>query len=87
MQKVGFAVEERERRAEQLLRDLGLRDVRVDAAGHQGEIAALSAPAGELERLLGEEAPALAADLRALGFRYVALDLEDEGSGPEGGVG
>lgn len=83
------AAAERERRAEQLLRELNLEAVRVGAAGHQGEIAALSGPADEFERLLGEEASTLAAELRALGFRYVALDLEDaeEDFGAAGGAG
>ncbi|CAN5587465.1 hypothetical protein BH24GEM3_BH24GEM3_17210 [soil metagenome] len=86
MRMASFSAAERERRAAELLRELGVECVRVEAAGHQGEIAALSAPAGELERLLGEQAPTLAADLRALGFRYVALDLEDaEDDDPTGG--
>ncbi len=77
MQMATPSAAERERRAAELLREMGLEGVRIDAAGHQGEIAALSAPADEFERLVGEGASGLAADLRALGFRYVALDLAD----------
>jgi hypothetical protein len=45
-------------------------DARVDCAGHEDEIAAVRAPA---ERLA--EVAAFASAIRALGFRYVALEI------------
>jgi PP-loop superfamily ATP-utilizing enzyme len=55
----------------------GFPRVRVAPDGLKGEIARLSAPPGEMERLLREGRP-LAEALRALGFAYVAVELEDE---------
>ncbi len=76
----------REERAEEILREIGLSRGRVTAAGHEGEIAALALPDVEFERMLGEEGVYLAARLKSLGFRYVALDLAgDERKG--GGEG
>lgn len=69
------SVSERERHVELLLSQLGLGGVRVSAIGHEREIAALTVPPSHFERLLGEEGARLSARLRALGFRYVALDL------------
>src|SRR5690606_17593630 len=55
----------RVREAERLLAERGVAGARVGVAGHQREIAAIVAPPVGL-------APAI----RALGFRYVALELE-----------
>jgi len=48
-------------------------------AGHAGDVAALSVPAETLARLA-----ALAPEIKALGFRYVAVELAP---GTEGGAG
>lgn len=61
--------------AERVLAACGLKDGIVEAAGHTGEIAALAVPGAEWERLIGPEGQRLSEGLRALGFRYVALDL------------
>jgi PP-loop superfamily ATP-utilizing enzyme len=61
----------REVAAERLLAEHGLAGVRVRTAGHEREVAAIAAPPSALARL-AELAPAI----RALGFRYVALELE-----------
>ncbi|HEX7239280.1 MAG TPA: hypothetical protein VF263_03360 [Longimicrobiaceae bacterium] len=65
-------------RAAALLAERGLRG-EVRAEGHQAEIAALRVPADAWERLTGEEGARLADELKELGFRYVALDLEPGG--------
>lgn len=75
-------------RAEEILQDLGLRVFRVR---HHGEVARIEAGADELPRLLAD--PALRQEavekIQALGFRFVALDLEPFRSGRmnEGVVG
>ncbi len=56
-------------RVEELLRRAGMQ-ARVDAVGAAADIAAVRVGLGELERVTS-----LAAEIRALGFRYVALDL------------
>jgi uncharacterized protein len=61
-------------RAEQALRDLGLRQVRVR---HHGDIARIEVAQEEMSTALKPAvASAMSAALKALGFRYVALDLE-----------
>ncbi len=66
-------------RAEALLRDLGFAELRVR---HHGETARIEIPLSELPRLA---APGLRESvvegLKALGFRWVALDLEGLRSG------
>jgi PP-loop superfamily ATP-utilizing enzyme len=47
----------------------------VSVEGHEREIAAVRVPAGAWERLAGDEGARIAAEVKALGFRYVALDL------------
>jgi uncharacterized protein len=65
--------------AEQLLRTLGLTELRVR---HHGDIARIEVPAEALPRLVTPEArERVVAGLRALGFRYVTLDLEGFRSG------
>ncbi len=61
--------------AERVLAAHGLAGASLEAAGHTGEIAALAIPGAEWERLIGPEGQRLSEGLRALGFRYVALDL------------
>lgn len=67
-------------RAEQLLRDRGLRTVRVRY--HKGDLARLEVPAEELGQLVeGPTRQALVDGLKGLGFRFVTLDLEGFRSG------
>ena len=61
---------ERTQRAARLLADAGI-DAAVTVAGQEGEIAAVRA---QPERL--EDVARLAPAMRALGFRYVALELD-----------
>jgi uncharacterized protein len=66
--------------AEQYLRQLGLRTVRVRY--HRGDLARLEVPAEAIASLCEPETrTALAAKLRSLGFRFVTLDLEGFRSG------
>ena len=60
--------------ASALLSENGLRAT-VAAEGPDSEIAAIQVPEAEWERLLSAENAALLEGIRALGFRYVALDL------------
>lgn len=60
---------ERLARVRALLEGEGMA-ARVEIAGREGEIAAIRAPTDELGRLRR-----LAPEIRAMGFRYVALDL------------
>ena len=63
--------------AERVLAAHGVQaDVSVE--GHEREIAAVRVPDGAWERMMGVEGAAIAAEVRALGFRYVALDLAEE---------
>jgi uncharacterized protein len=66
--------------AERLLRDRGLRTVRVRY--HKGDLARLEVPADELDRLVEPATrQALVEGLQNLGFRFVTLDLEGFRSG------
>jgi len=68
--------------AEQYLRSLGLREVRVRY--HRGDMARLEVPPAAVEQLCAPEIRAqLVAELRRLGFRYVTLDLEGFRSGSQ----
>lgn len=61
-------------KAEDALRNLGFRQLRVR---HHGDVARIEIAAEEMARALDlEMAARMAAALKALGFRYVALDLE-----------
>jgi len=61
-------------KAEQALRCLGFQQVRVR---HHGEIARIEVAPEELPRALDPAlASRIAAEIKALGFRYVAVDLE-----------
>ena len=80
----GLAVTpERTRRveeAEAYLKSLGLRDCRVRY--HEGDLARVEVPVGDLGRFVVEEVrTALAAKLKQLGFKFVTLDLEGFRSG------
>jgi len=66
--------------AERLLRDRGLRTVRVRY--HKGDLARLEVPADELDLLIEPATrQALVEALKDLGFRFVTLDLEGFRSG------
>ncbi|MBI2824691.1 MAG: ATP-dependent sacrificial sulfur transferase LarE [Planctomycetia bacterium] len=66
--------------AEQYLRSLGLRELRVRY--HKGDLARLEVPLTALPRLADDETrAALVERLRELGFKYVTLDLEGFRSG------
>jgi uncharacterized protein len=61
-------------KAEQALRELGFRQVRVR---HHGEVARIEIAQEEMPRALSVEMSArISAALKPLGFRYVTLDLE-----------
>ena len=67
-------------RAEQYLRRLGLRTVRVRY--HQGDLARLEVPLEAAAQLCEPETrAALVAELKQLGFKFVTLDLEGFRSG------
>ncbi|MDH3717304.1 MAG: ATP-dependent sacrificial sulfur transferase LarE, partial [Planctomycetota bacterium] len=69
-------------RAEQFLRDAGLREVRVRF--HKGDLARLEVPLDDLPQLTAPDFRAeLVAQLRELGFRYISLDLEGFRSGSQ----
>ncbi len=70
--------EARETAAARLLAEHGLDAVGVRARGFRGEIAALSAGAVSLPRLR-----ALVPELKRLGFRYVALELDPADAGSD----
>jgi uncharacterized protein len=66
--------------AERLLRDLGFRECRVRL--HEGELARIEVPADQLSKLAQPGCrEAVTGRLRALGFRFVTLDLEGFRSG------
>jgi uncharacterized protein len=61
-------------RAEEALRQLGFRQVRVR---HHGDVGRIEIGEDEMPRALdGEMARRMAASLKSLGFKYAALDLE-----------
>ena len=67
-------------RAEQFLRARGLRELRVRY--HKGDLARLEVPADAIARLAEPALRREIADhLRALGFKFVTLDLEGFRSG------
>ncbi|MCA9141726.1 MAG: ATP-dependent sacrificial sulfur transferase LarE [Planctomycetaceae bacterium] len=67
-------------RAEQLLRDQGLRDVRVRY--HRGDLARIEVPADEIAKFIPAATRSKLADqLRQLGFKFVTIDIEGFRSG------
>lgn len=70
-----MSADERIARAERVLAEHGFAGAEVAVEGHEREIAAVRAPAAAWERLAGEEGARVAAEVKALGFRYVALDF------------
>lgn len=66
--------------AEAFLRDLGLRECRV--RHHEGDLARVEVPAGEVSRLATEPLRTdLTREFRRLGFKFVTLDLDGFRSG------
>jgi uncharacterized protein len=66
--------------AESFLRSLGLRECRVRY--HEGDLARIEVPVAEIAKLAAEPVRSeLARKLRALGFKFVALDLDGFRSG------
>jgi uncharacterized protein len=66
--------------AEALLRSLGLRECRVRY--HEGDLARIEVPVSEVAKLASEPVRGeLAKSLRALGFKFVTLDLDGFRSG------
>jgi uncharacterized protein len=67
-------------RAENLLRDLGFRDLRVrhhESAGKGAPLARIEVGLEEMPRLLGNGAGANVAEgLKKIGYAYVTLDLQ-----------
>jgi uncharacterized protein len=69
-------------RAEQFLRAAGFRELRVRY--HKGDLARLEVPAEALAKLASEPFRSeLVAELKRLGFKYIALDLEGFRSGSQ----
>jgi uncharacterized protein len=65
--------------AEELLRSLGFRELRVR---HHGEVARIEVPLAEVPRLAEPDLrERVVAGLKALGYRYVTVDLEGFRSG------
>lgn len=64
--------------AERALREAGF-DARVSVEGHDESVAAISLPPEQWGVLLGDRR--LTAEIKDLGFRYVALDLEPPANG------
>jgi PP-loop superfamily ATP-utilizing enzyme len=62
-------------RAERVLVAHGVFGAEVSVEGHEAEIAAVRVPDGAWERMMGDDGAAIAAEVQAVGFRYVALDL------------
>jgi uncharacterized protein len=72
-------------RAEQLLRSLGLREVR--ARYHRGDLVRLEVPADAIQKLTAPEIrERLLHELQRIGFKYVTLDLEGFRSGSQNAV-
>ncbi len=65
-------------RAEQLIRDLGYRQLRVR---HHGQVARIELPADTIPEFVARHADLVAAGLKALGFLYVTVDLQGFRSG------
>jgi uncharacterized protein len=69
-------------RAEQFLRELGLKTVRVRY--HRGDLARLEVPASAIGEIANAETrEKIAAEFRSLGFKYITLDLEGFRSGSQ----
>lgn len=63
--------------AERVLASHGMAGASVEIAGQAEEIAAVTVPRAGWDRMLGVEGRRVSEQIRALGFRYVALDLAE----------
>jgi PP-loop superfamily ATP-utilizing enzyme len=61
--------------AERILYEAGLPAVRVQVAGHENEVALLRVAAADRARVAAGVDGELSRRIKALGFRYVALEL------------
>lgn len=61
--------------AERLLAEAGVR-ARVAPDGHDGAIARITTPPAAWAALVGPGGAELAARIRALGFKYVAIEMD-----------
>jgi hypothetical protein len=68
-------VSDRERRAGELLSRAGFPGARLSSAGPTGDVAAISVAPGERHALLGPAGRELIRRIRALGYRYVTLEI------------
>lgn len=69
------SADERVRAAERVVAEEGISGALIIVEGHEREIAAIRVSVDDLDRLVGDAGVRLAERVRALGFRYVALDL------------
>lgn len=70
-----MSADERIARARRLLEEIGIAGAEIEVEGHEREMAAIRVPAGEWERVAGEDGIRVAAAVKSAGFRYVAIDL------------
>lgn len=63
--------------AERVLAAHGISGASVELAGQAEEIAAVTVPPAAWDWMLGVESRRVSEQIRALGFRYVALDLAE----------
>lgn len=68
-------VDRRTRAAHELLARAGFGECTVRADGLAGEVLVVTAPAGQEEALTGAVGRRIAAEIRIIGFQYVAIDL------------
>lgn len=62
--------------AEKILAEFGLSHPSVREAGHEREVAVISATREDWEALLEPTASETVRNIKVLGFRYVAIDLD-----------
>lgn len=74
-----MSVDERIHQAARVLAEHGVPGARVTVEGHEAEIAAVRVPDDAWDRLLGDDGARIAAAVKGVGFRYVALDLAVDG--------
>jgi len=59
-----------------VLQELGISGAHIEAAGHDGSVAVVTAAASGPDLLLDPLGDELVRRLKALGFRYVAVELD-----------
>lgn len=75
MSEAASTSSDRVRAALAMLVRRGLDGCTARAAGSEGEVLLLAAPAADENRLRDAADPIFLAELRGVGFRYIALDL------------